>query len=113
MVHVDLQYLIVYLMSAALCLKEGGCLMMTLANAVSELGFKELIEDAKNRYETQDLPGSKFEWVSPEIAQGVLERLGFSVRFLLPFESLEEERDLHLVATLVDPSRAMRFREWL
>jgi SAM-dependent methyltransferase len=111
MVHVDLQHLVVYLMTAALCLRKGGRLMMSLANAVSEEGFDLLIKDAKSCYSLQGMPSSKFEWLCPEIVLGVLERLGFSVQFMSPFSrSVAEERDLWVVATLDDFRRAAGFR---
>src|SRR5713101_2750880 len=47
MVHVDLQFLIVYFITAALALKENGLMIMTLANAVSQNGFKHLLNGAK------------------------------------------------------------------
>lgn len=110
MVHVDLQYLMAYLVTAALCLKNGGRLLLTLPNAVSEVGFDSLVQDTKVFYPLQGEPSAKFEWLCPELVQRVLERLGFSVRFLAPFSGIDLDRDLFVVATLVDIDRAEHFR---
>ena len=113
MVHVDFQYLMAYFLTAALCLSNGGRLIMTLPNAVSEFGFEILVEETRKYYPLQGEPSAKFEWLCPEMVQKVLERLGFSVQFLSPFSSIEVDRDLYVVATLVDIERAQRFRESL
>jgi SAM-dependent methyltransferase len=113
MVHVDFQYLMAYFLTAALCLSNGGRLIMTLPNAVSEYGFEILVEKTKMYYPLQGEPSAKFEWLCPEMVQQVLERLGFSVQFLSPFSGIEVDRDLYVIATLVDVERAERFRESL
>ena len=113
MVHVDLQYLMAYFLTAALCLNKEGRLIMTLANAVSEAGFAALIQDTKSYYPMQGEPSAKFEWLGPEMVQRVLERLGFSVQFIAPFNSVEQDRDLFVIATLVDMDRAQSFQEAL
>ena len=113
MVHVDLQYLMAYFLTAALCLSNEGRLIMTLPNAVSEVGFDSLVQDTQIYYPLQGEPSAKFEWLCPEIVRQVLERLGFSVQFLSPFTGIEQDRDLFLVATLVDIERAQRFRKSL
>ena len=103
MVHVDLQYLVVYCIVAALTLRPGGKLVLTLSNAVSEEGFEKLLHDIAWTYPQQADPhgSGKFEWVSPEIVRFVLTRLGFDV--WLP---AGEGRDIWLAATLVDVDRA-------
>jgi SAM-dependent methyltransferase len=111
LVHVDLQYLLVYIITAALCLKERGHLILTLANAVSDLGFSHMIETLKFFYPLQGKPSSKFEYTSPEMVRVILERIGFTVQFPAPFSTVEKERDLYLVATLTDPGKADGFRQ--
>jgi SAM-dependent methyltransferase len=113
MVHVDLQYLMAYFLTAAVCLNKGGRLILTLPNAVSAAGFASLVQDTKTYYPMQGEPSAKFEWLCPEIVQRVLEQLGFSVQFLTPFSGIELDRDLFVIATLVDIKRAQRFRKAL
>jgi hypothetical protein len=72
MVHVDLQFLVVYFITAALTLKENGLMIMTLANAVSQNGFKHLLDGAKPYYPLQGKPTAKFEYLSPDIVDLVL-----------------------------------------
>jgi len=103
MVHVDLQYLVVYFIVAALALREGGKLIVTLSNATSEEGFDKLLHDIAWTYPQQvDPHGSgKFEWLSPELVRFVLSRLGFDV-----WMPAAEGRDIWLIATLVDVTKA-------
>lgn len=103
MVHVDLQYLVVYLIVSALCLREGGKLILTLSNATSEEGFEKLLHDIAWTYPQQADPygSGKFEWLSPDLVRSVLSRLGFDV-----WMPSGEGRDVWLIATLVDLSRA-------
>ncbi len=79
MVHVDLQHLMVYLVTAALTLRIGGKLIMTLANTCSDGGFNKLISDTKSEYARQGKHTAKFEWTSPDMAASILQRLGFEV----------------------------------
>jgi hypothetical protein len=103
MVHVDLQYLVVYFIVAALALREGGKLILTLSNAVSDEGFDKLLHDIAWTYPQQADPcgSGKFEWLSPDLVRSVLSRLGFDV-----WMPSGEGRDIWLIATLVDVSRA-------
>jgi len=111
MVHVDLQFLIVYFITAALALKENGLMIMTLANAVSQNGFKHLLNGAKPNYPLQGKPTAKFEYLSPDIVDLILGQMGFQVNYMKPFGTgIEMDRDLHLVARLVDVERAETFR---
>jgi SAM-dependent methyltransferase len=113
MVHVDLQYMIVYLLTAALSLKEGGQLVLTLANVMNDHGFRLLLEGASRFWHTQipagNTPG-KFEWLSPEIVRYVLEHLGFELTVVT---SDDDGRDLFVVASLVQPERAAAFEPYL
>jgi hypothetical protein len=103
MVHVDLQYLVVYFIVAALVLREGGKLILTLSNAVSEEGFDKLLHDIAWTYPQQTDPhgSGKFEWLSPDLARSVLSRLGFDI-----WMPAGEGRDIWLIATLVDVTKA-------
>jgi hypothetical protein len=104
MVHVDLQYLIVYLLTAALALKPGGKLIMTLATATNDDGFGKLVDDIEYFWRAQGRPegSAKYEWLSPDLVESVLSRLGFEIDIM----SDRPHRDLHFVASLADPERA-------
>jgi hypothetical protein len=110
MVHVDLQYLIAYLITAALTLRPGGHLILTLADATSERGFAYLVARMASLYPRQGEPTAKFEFLSPEIVRFVLGRLGFEITF---FEHLFPGRDIHVVAKLENVAVADSFRQAL
>jgi hypothetical protein len=103
MVHVDLQDLIPYLLTAALVLRQGGKLILTLADATTPQGFKKLLTDIRLGPKT-----GKFEWVSPDIAKTILPRLGFEIDLLR-----EAGHDLSLVATLRRPRMAEGLEKFL
>ncbi len=98
MVHVDLQYLIAYLVTAAACLKPGGKLIMTLANCCSDRGFEKLIAETKNAFARIGKHSGKFEWLSPDAVRSILPKLGFDIDLLQT-----AGRDIALVATLRSP----------
>lgn len=98
MVHVDLQYLIAYLVTAACCIKPGGRLVMTLSNVCSDGGFDKLIRDTKTIFSRMNLHTAKFEWMSPDQVRSILPRLGFEIDMLDT-----SGRDILLVATLRQP----------
>lgn len=102
MVHVDLQFLMAYVATAALTLKPGGKLIMTLADATTDAGFGYLLDSIKPYYPRQSQPGGKFEWTSRDLIRSVLERIGFTVQFIPELS----ERDAYFVATLSDLSHA-------
>jgi hypothetical protein len=110
MVHVDLQYMIVYLLNAALSLKRGGKLVLTLADATSPYGFLQLLEDIRWAYPAQKDPrGScKFEWLSPDLVRYVLGQLGFDVLLLE-----NTVRDIRLVASLERPAAADALEKYI
>jgi SAM-dependent methyltransferase len=111
MVHVDLRYLTTYFITAALTLKENGLMIMTLANAISRKGFRHLLNGVKPYYPLQGKPTEKFEFLSPDIVNLVLEKLGFQVNFTNPFGTgIDVDRDLYVVARLVDIERSETFR---
>ena len=96
MVHVDLQYLIIYLVTAAHAMKRGGKLVLTLANACSEKGFRKLVDVAPRMLARIHTHNSKFEWMSPDLVTSIFPRLGFDIDVLHT-----KERDMLLAATLV------------
>lgn len=110
MVHVDLQYLIVYLITAGLALKPGGKLLLSLADATNDLGFRQMLEDIWYTYPEQINPvGSrKFEWTSPDLVRSILPRLGFQLEWFN-----NAFRDIFFFATLVKPEEAERMRSYL
>jgi cyclopropane fatty-acyl-phospholipid synthase-like methyltransferase len=108
MVHVDLQHLIVYLLTAALVLAPGGRLILTLADPTTPLGFMKLLEDIPSTFPLQNGPSYKFEWVSQDIVRLVLLRLGFVIDHLY-----NDQRDLFLVARLSQTDVAENFCRYL
>jgi SAM-dependent methyltransferase len=109
MVHVDLQYLMAYLVTAALVLKRDGYLIMTLANALSTHGFEGLLYDTSYYYCMQGKPSSKFEWLSVDLVRRLLRRLGFVVNFVFPQGGNHAtQRDMCVVATLSNARRTDR-----
>ena len=57
MVHVDLQYLIAYLVTAAAVLRPEGKPILFLATAATDAGFQKLAKDVHNFWEAQADPG--------------------------------------------------------
>ena len=102
MVHIDLQYLIVYWITAGLVLRPGGRLVMTLNDVTREPGFDKLVGDVAWTFPSQGraLGSGKFEWLSPDIVTSILPRLGFRIAKLS-----EGGRDLHVIAELEDVER--------
>lgn len=97
MVHVDIQHLIVYLMTASVCLKPGGKLILTLADCTSNLGFEKMLREASNCFERQGMHSGKFEYISPEIVESILPRIGFDISFMNSREH-SNRRDISVVA---------------
>lgn len=98
MVHVDLQYIIAYWITAAASLKVGGRLVMTLSNVCSDKGFEKLIVDTKRMFERMTQHTARFEWMSPDQVRSIMPRLCFAIDMLDT-----SGRDIHLVATLKSP----------
>jgi hypothetical protein len=111
MVHVDLQYLIAYMLTAALVLRPGGMLILTLADVTTDCGFQLMMDGLHGLFPAQaSSSGSpKFEWLSPEIVGSVLPRLGFRIDSI----THENTRDIFMRATLVDPQKAEVLRSSL
>lgn len=101
MVHVDLHTLFVYWLSAAKSLRAGGVLAMNVANACSENGFMKLLFDSPGVYTLGGNSGGHFMWISRDIVETSLTRLGFEVTI-----TEGNGRDLSFVAKLVNPEKA-------
>jgi methyltransferase family protein len=101
MVHVDLQYLMAYLVTAAAVLREGGKLILTMTTTSTDEGFQRLLSDIKVYWGSQAEPGGsgKLEWVNGKMLEELLPRLGFEIDFL------REPTGIYtlLVASLVRP----------
>jgi SAM-dependent methyltransferase len=111
MVHVDFQYVIAYLITAAAVLKPRGKLLMTFANAASEKGFEKVIEAIPITWKEQwGERSGKFEWLSPDILDGTLTRLGFD---LDRFDVSENSHYINVVATLVRPEDVEKAKSFL
>jgi SAM-dependent methyltransferase len=84
MVHVDLQYLAAYLVTAAAVLKPGGKLIMSVGSATSEEGFVKLVADIRPRWSSQwDVDNrAKFEWLSGCMMEALLPKFGFELDHL-------------------------------
>jgi SAM-dependent methyltransferase len=81
MVHVELEYLMAYLITAAAALKPGGRLILTVANAASDDGFDKVLGDIRNSYplDRADQDAGRFAWLSPEIVESIIARTGFRI----------------------------------
>lgn len=96
MVHIDLLYLMPYLVTAAAVLKPGGKLIATFGNPTTERGFQQLLADIKHFWNN---PGGKYEWLGGCVVESLLPRLGFEI------ETLNEPDGINVavVASVVDP----------
>lgn len=115
MVHVDLTYLTTYWMNAALLLKPGGRVLMTLADPNTQGGFQKILRDIRKFYRLQGRICAKFEYLSADTVRSILGRLGFEVELLEPWSNHEGRppRDLYLSARLAYPERAQAYRDAL
>ena len=112
MVHVDLQYLVTYWINAALVLRTGGRVLMTLADPTSEAGFQKLIRDIRKFYKFQGRMCPKFEYLSVPIVRRVLESIGFEIEMLEHWAQRPgaAPRDIYLIARMARPEQADGFR---
>lgn len=115
MVHVDLQYLTTYWVNAALLLKPGGRVLMTLADPTTVSGFQKILRDIRKFYKFQGRICPKFEYLSHEIVTRVLTTLGFEIEVLEPwsYHDGRPARDLYLIARLANTDHAERLRALL
>jgi hypothetical protein len=114
MVHVDLQYLMAYLITGAICLRAGGALVLTLADPTTPRGLQKLLDDIGAFYPQQGKPTPKFEWVSNDMVRFILDALGFRVvRCDAPKGPRGNTRDLFVVAILEDAERGRSFEKYL
>jgi len=97
MVHVDLQTLLIYFANAANILKQGGFVIMNVADATSEKGCERLFKSAARVYAEGGMPSTKFIWHSPAVFSKILPHLGYKLSF-----KSSNGRDLYLVAQLTD-----------
>lgn len=102
MVHVDLQHLISYWLSAALVLKDRGKLIMDVANYKTEKGFAKMMRDIKNYYRFHGAACTKFQFMSEDVVGSILPKIGFLPKFhkdprqYCLFEGVLVERNLAL-----------------
>ncbi|MDJ0933170.1 class I SAM-dependent methyltransferase [Breoghania sp.] len=104
MVHVELHTLALYVATTAAVLREGGVLIFNVADATSDYGFAKLMHNTPGVFRQCGVVGGHFQWMSPDIIESLLTRLGFACSFLGNFPECNE-RDLFVVARLVDRSR--------
>ena len=97
MVHVDIQHLIVYLITASCCLKPGGYLILTLADCTSQVGFEKMLREASNCFARMGMHSGKFEYISPDIVEFILPKMGFDIKFLNSRVNIDR-RDISVVA---------------
>ncbi len=98
MVHVNLQNLTPYLITAAISLRVGGKLILTLANVWDPTGYRKLLGDIAVYFPAQGQPNSSFAWVSPQIVRFMLGNLGFEIDMLM-----KAPAELFIIASLADP----------
>lgn len=93
MVHVEWPLVVSYIDSAYQVLRQGGVIILSLANACSEGGFAKLKNEIPLLYRANLNPDGKFHYTSPEMVIKALER-GFNI------ETLDAAgRDLFVVAS--------------
>ncbi|REJ75804.1 MAG: methyltransferase domain-containing protein [Acidobacteria bacterium] len=102
MVHVDLHTLMVYWLTASRVLRPGGVVAMNVADACNEMGFLKLLHNAPGAYARRGSAGPHFMWISREIVETCLTRIGFVVDF-----HPGNGRDLSFSARLADPEAAL------
>jgi hypothetical protein len=112
MVHIDLDYLMAYLLTAAAVLRPGGKLVMSVANAASTKGFQNLLDwiSAHWRYQLEpSLPG-RLEWLSPDLVKVTLDRLGFELEW---FDAHDRNAHIFVTASLARPEVGDRLERHL
>jgi hypothetical protein len=114
MVHIDLQSLIAYWITAALTLKPGGKMVMTLADPSTDRGRQKLVEDIIPYYHQRGFPGLRFAWISKDLVVNLLEKIGFCIlRCDNPAPAGLKPRDMFVAAERVDLEKAETFRKYI
>ena len=113
-IHIDLQALVVYLLTAALALRHEGKLLATFANPLSPSGTQALLAGVREYAAFQTRPSSKFHWITNETLRALLPILGFRIDNLVDGDgaTLDFGRS-YVVATLSDLSAAEGLRALL
>ena len=91
MQHVEFHTLFAYFINAAICLKPGGHMVITVASCTSDDGFERLLKEIPWCY-GGNRPSHQFYFLSKDIIWYCIERLGFEV------VKHEEDRDILFVA---------------
>jgi len=91
MQHVELHTLFAYFVNAALCLKEGGYMVMTIGSCTNDDGFERLLMEIPWCYGGHR-PSHQFYFLSKDIILFCLDKTGFDV------VTFEEGRDILFVA---------------
>lgn len=91
MQHVEFHTLFAYFINAAICLKSGGHMVITVASCTNDDGFERLLKEIPWCY-GGNRPSHQFYFLSKDIIWYCLERLGFEV------VRHEEDRDILFVA---------------
>ncbi|MGX9962991.1 methyltransferase [Roseomonas sp. F4] len=112
LLQADLSLLTACWLNAALILKPGGRLLMTLADPTTPSGFQKILRDIRRFHRFQGRPCDRFGYVATDMVRAVLDRLGFVVDLLEPWSNHEGRppRDLYLSAHLAFPERAVALR---
>lgn len=93
MVHVEWPLVVSYIDSAYQVLRQGGVLILSLANGCSEGGFTKLKNEIPILYRTNLNPDGKFHYTSPDLVTKALE-MGFNI------EAIDtRSRDIFVVAS--------------
>jgi len=91
MQHVEFHTLFAYFINAAICLKSGGHMVITVASCTNDDGFERLLKEIPWCYGGHR-PSHQFYFLSMDIVRHCLERIGFEV------VKHEEDRDILFVA---------------
>lgn len=114
----DWQSAFVYLISSACMLREGGKLAGVFADPGSVSGWERLVRDAGRHSAFSSAPSTRFHWVSRDMLEDALSRLGFRIDVLLSGPDGWNGGPLdiarwYVVGTLVEPEKARELRSTL
>lgn len=96
MVHVEWQLVVGYIASAAKVLRQGGKVIMSLANSTSKQGFAHLMNTIPDMYRADTSPDGQFHYTSPDAVLFAFHELGFGIDLMV-----DDTRDIWVVATKV------------